>query len=60
MRLNADFEYLGVFMMITHSVCPCEFQMSMVLEVQVALAVQVAHHSLFLVDQVAPEGLVGQ
>lgn len=29
-------------------------------EVQVALVVQVAHHSLFLADQVAPEGLVGQ
>lgn len=32
----------------------------MLLEVQVALVVQVAHHSLFLADQVAPEGLVGQ
>lgn len=32
----------------------------MVLEVQAALVVQAAHHSLYLADQEAPEGLVGQ
>lgn len=47
-------------MTVTHSVCPCKYQVKMVLEVQVALVVQVAHHSLFLEDQVAPEDLVGQ
>lgn len=58
-RLNV--EYLGVWVMIiTHSVCPYKLQVRMALEVQAAREVQVARYSLFLVDQVAPEGLVGQ
>lgn len=47
-------------MIITHSVCLCGFQIRMVQGVQVDLVVQVAHHSLSLVVQMAPEGLVGQ
>lgn len=58
-RLNTLILYICVFMVITHSVCPCEPQV-ILQEVQVALVVQVAPHSLFLVDQVAPQGLVGQ
>ncbi len=43
-------------MIKTHFEYPCKFLTRMDLEVQVDQVVQVAHHSLFLVDQVAPEG----
>lgn len=50
----------GILLNKTHSVCPCYRQLRMVLEVQVALEVQVVHRSPALGDQVALEGLVGQ
>lgn len=50
----------GILLNKTHSVCPCYRQLRMVLEVRVALEVQVAHRSPALGDRVAPEGLVGQ
>lgn len=49
-----------MFSSLTHSVCLCKIHLVMILEAQVALVVQVVHHTLFQVVQVAPGGLVGQ
>lgn len=60
-KTETIFNFLrGILLNKTHSVCPCYRRLTMVLEVRVALEVQVAHRNPALGDRVAPEGLVGQ